>query len=518
MRLARWAFLLTLLVGGVALVPGTWAATQPVSGGTLIYGAGADPDSLDPANTDSNTGEAFGHMMNNYLVKFDAKVKIHPDLATEWTQSKDGLTWTFKLRKGVKFHDGTPFNAEAVKYNFERFLGPEKPLKSGLHDPIIKSVDVVDEYTVRFNLKVPYAFFLNNLAHSASGIVSPAAHKKWGKDLTLHPVGTGPFKFVEWVRGDHVTLVRNDEYYEGKPRLEEIIVKTVREDSARVLGLEAGDYDLIVRIPPEEVPRLMREGKVRIYAEQSLRALRIGFNMTKKIFADVRVRQALNYGVDKDSIVKNIYQGMGMVIPAVVGPMATGYADLKPYPYDPAKAKKLLAEAGYPNGFKTTLWTPKGRYLKDYELAQAVQQQLQAIGVDASLEAFEWGAYLAQFRKPKDESKHELYLIGWAPSTGEARWGIYPIMSCDQWTPTGSNSGFYCNKEMDQMIAKAVASTNMKDRDSYLRKAQEILLQDPSSIYLLATKETVGMSLKVHDIINSPLELVYADKDTWKEK
>jgi peptide/nickel transport system substrate-binding protein len=518
MRRARWAILLTLLVAGVALTPGVWAATQPVSGGTLIYGAGADPDSLDPANTDSNTGEAFGHMMNNYLVKFDPKLNIVPDLAAKWEQSKDALTWTFHLRKGVKFHDGTPFNAEAVKYNFDRFLGPEKPLKSSLHDPIIKSVDVVDDSTVRFNLKVPFAFFLNNLAHSASGIVSPAAHKKWGKDLTLHPVGTGPFKFVEWVRGDHVTLERNDDYYEGKPYLDKIIVRTVREDAARVLGLEAGDYDLIVRIPPEEVPRLMREGKVRIYAEESLRDLRIGINATKKPFDDIRVRQALNYAVDKESIVKNIYQGLAVVTPTVVGPRATGYADLKPYPYDPAKAKKLFADAGYPNGFETTLWTPKGRYLKDYELAQAIQQQLQAVGINAKLETFEWGTYMALSHKPQAEAKQELYLIGWAPSTGEARWGIYPIAACDQWPPAGSNAGFYCNKEMDQDIAQAVAARSAKERDAFMRKAQEVLLRDPSSIYLLATKETVGMSLKLHDIVNSSLELVYATKDTWKEK
>jgi len=518
MRRAWWTFFLALLVGGIALVPGTWAATQPVSGGTLIYGAGADPDSLDPANTDSNTGEAFGHMMNNYLVKFDAKVKIHPDLATEWTQSKDGLTWIFKLRRGVKFHDGTPFNAEAVKYNFDRFLGPEKPLKSSLHTPIIKSVDVVDEYTVRFNLKVPFAFLLNNLAHSASGIVSPTAHKKWGKDLTLHPVGTGPFRFVEWIRGDRVVLERNDEYYEGKPRLDKIIVRTVREDSARVLGLEAGDYDLIVRVPPEDVQRLMREGKVRIYAEQSNRAIRVAFNVSKKPLDDIRVRQALNYAVDKESIVRNIYQGLAMIIPDVVGPLNNGYAPVKGYPYDPAKAKKLLADAGYPNGFKTTLWTPQGRWLKDYELAQAVQQQLQAVGVEASLETFEWGGYLAQIRRPKDQSKDELYMNAWSPSTGEARWGIYPITACSSWWPNGSNYSFYCNKDLDQMIDKAVASTTLKDRDAFLRKAQEILVQDPEAIYLLATKETVGMSLKLHDIINSPLELVYATKDTWKEK
>ncbi len=507
-----------VMVGGLVVLPAAWAASTPVDGGTLSYGAGADPDSLDPANTDSNTGEAFGHMMYNYLVKFDEQMHLVPDLATKWTQSKDGLTWTFFLRKGVKFHDGTPFNAEAVKYNFERFLGPEKPLKASLHEPIIKSVDVVDEYTVRFNLKTPFAFFLNNLAHSASGIVSPTAHKKWGKDLTLHPVGTGPFKFVEWVRGDRVTLVRNDDYFGGRPHLDKIVVRTVKEDSARVLGLEAGDYDLIVRIPPEDVPRLMQEGRVRVYAAQSNRALRIGINETKKPFTDVRVRQALNYAIDKESIVKNIYQGMASIIPDVVGPLNVGYAAVKGYPYDPAKAKQLLAEAGYPNGFKTKLWTPQGRYLKDYELAQAVQQQLQAVGVDASLQTIEWGAYLAAVRKPKDEAQHELYLIGWSPSTGEARWGIYPITACSQWYPNGSNYSLYCDKELDQLVEKSVLETSMKARDEDLRKAQEQLVKDPEAIYLLATKETVGMSLKLHDIVNSPLELVFATKDTWKEK
>jgi ABC-type transport system substrate-binding protein len=491
---------------------------QPQVGGTLIYAAGADPDSLDAANTDSNPGEAVGRLMNNFLVKFDARLNLQPDLATEWTQSPDGLTWTFTLRRGVKFHDGTPFNAEAVKYNFDRFLGPEKPLRTTLHTPVIKSVDVVDEYTVRFNLKVPFAFFLNNLAHSASGIVSPTAHRKWGRDLTLHPVGTGPFKFVEWVRGDHITLIRNDEYWDGMPRLDKVVIKTVREDSARVMGLEAGDYDLIVRIPPEEVPRLKREGRVQLYAEQSNRALYFGFNVTKKPFDDVRVRQALNYAVNKDSIVQNIYQGLAMVIPTIVGPLNLGYARVKGYPFDPAKAKSLLAEAGYPNGFKTTLWTPKGRYLKDYELAQAVQQQLQAVGVEAKLETFEWAAYLSTLRRPKDEAKQDMFLMGISPSTGEARWGMVPMAGCPEMRPGVMNYGFYCFSAFDQLIDNAVASTSAKDRDEYLRKAQEFLVREPVAIYILATKETVGMSPKVHGVINSPLELVYVDKDTWKEK
>lgn len=518
MRRSWWAVLVVLLAGLVASTPGAWAALQPQSGGTLVYAAGADPDSLDPPNTDSNPGEAVGRTLYNYLVKFDAKLNLLPDLATKWTQSKDGLVWTFSLRKGVKFHDGTPFNAEAAKYNLDRFLGPEKPLKASLHAPIIQAVEVVDEHTLKITLKVPFAFFLNNLAHSASGMVSPAAHKKWGKDLTLHPVGTGPFKFVEWVRGDRVVVERNPDYFDGKARLDKVIVRTVREDSARVLGLEAGDYDLGIRIPPEEVPRLMREGRVRVYAEQSNRALRLGINNAKKPLDNVKVRQALNYAIDKASIVRNIYQDLGQVIPTVAGPLLTGYAPVKGYPYDPAKAKQLLAEAGYPNGIQVTIWTPKGRYLKDYELTQAVQQQLAAVGVQAKLESFEWGAYLAGIRKPVDQARHELYLIGWSPSTGEARWGIYPLTNCGLWPPKGNNYSYYCNKQVDENIDKAVSAKSAKERDAFMRKAQELLVQDPEGIYLLATKETVAMSLKVHGVINSPLELVYVDKDTWKEK
>jgi ABC-type transport system substrate-binding protein len=512
-----WVLVLLVLLG-VMLAPAAWAAMQPQSGGTLTYAAGADPDSLDPANTDSNTGEAVGRMMYNYLVRFDGKLQIVPDLATKWSNSKDGLVWTFTLRKGVKFHDGTPVNVEAVKYSFDRFLGAEKPLKSGLHLPIIKSVEIVDDSTVKFTLKAPFAFFLNNLAHSASAIVSPTAHKKWGKDLTLHPTGTGPFRFVEWVRGDRVVLERNDDYYEGKPRLDRVVIRTVREDAARVLGLQAGDYDVAVRIPPEDVSRLMQEGRVRVYAEQSNRTLYIGFNTAKKPFDDVRVRQALNYAIDKESIVKNIYQDRAAIVPTVVGPLHTGYAALKGYPYDPAKAKKLLAEAGYPNGLEVSFWTPKGRYLKDYELSQAIQQQLAAVGVKANLEAFEWARYLSTLRRPKGEAKFDMYLLGFAASTAEARWVIYALSSCDQWPPAGNNAGFYCKKEVDEAVTKGMSSRNATERDAFMRKAQELLLEDPLAIYLLATKETVGMSLKVNGVINSPLELVYADKDTWKER
>src|SRR5262252_6359883 len=290
------------LVGALAVeshVAGiAWAQTL-VTGGTIIFAAGADPDSLDPQNTQSNPGEQVNRMMYDNLVRFSTKMQIEPALAESWTQSKDGLTWTFKLRKGVKFHDGTAFDAKAVKYFFDRVLGDEKPFKASLYTPVVRSAEVVDPATIRVTLKQPFAAFLFTIAHSAGGIVSPAAHQKWGKDLALHPSGTGPFKFVEWVKGDHVTLERNDAYRAGAPSLDRIVVKTVREDQARVLLLESGGADVIVNIPTEEIPRLKKDPRFVVESSVTARALFIVMNVKKKPFDDVRVRQALNYAVNR---------------------------------------------------------------------------------------------------------------------------------------------------------------------------------------------------------------------------
>jgi ABC-type transport system substrate-binding protein len=495
--------------------------TQSVAkiyGGTIIYAAGADPDRLDPANAESNPSEAVNRMMYENLVKFDEKLKIVPGLATKWEPSKDGLTWTFFLRKGVKFHDGTPFNAEAVKVFIERMIGPEKPSRAGLYTPFVKSVEVVNDDTVKIHLKAPFAFFLNNLGHSASGIISPTALKTLGKDIARKAVGTGPFKFVEWIHGDHLTMVRNDEYWGGKPYLDKIIVKTVKEDSARVMMLQSGDAHLIVRIPSEDIPRLEKDPKIKLDSAETLRVLYIGINCAKKPFTDVRVRQALNYAVDKEAIVKNIYQGRAIVVPGMVAPLTTGYFPVKGYPYDPEKAKKLLAEAGFPKGLKAKLWSPQGRYPKDFEMAQAVQQQLKKVGIDCTFDTMEWAAYLAVLRKPPEQNESELFLLGWAPSTAEARWILYPLFTTEQWVPQGNNRSFFSNKEFDELVDKFTRATSKAERDKYLKAAQELLVKEAPSIFILATKETIGFSKKLKGVINSPLELTYFDQKTYLEK
>ncbi len=517
MRRIALVWLAALLVLGGLGTARTVVAQAPVAGGTLTFAAGADPDSLDPQNTQSNPGEQVNRMMYENLVRFSTKMQIEPGLAESWTQSPEGLVWTFKLRKGVRFHDGTPFDAKAVKYFFDRVLGEEKPFKASLYTPFVQGAQVVDDNTVRVTLKQPFAAFLFRLAHSAGGIVSPAAHQKWGKDLTLHPSGTGPFKFKEWVKSDHVTVERNDGYWGGKPLLDGVVVKTVREDAARVLMLEAGDADLILNIPPEDITRLRKDPRFAVDSIPTARALYVVINEKKKPFDDVRVRQALNYAVNRESIVKNLFQGNAEAIPGIVAPLQNGYAKVPGYAYDPKKARELLTQAGVP-ALKVKLWSPKGRYVKDFELAQAVQQDLSAVGVEATLSTMEWGAYLSATKTAQDQTDRELFLLGWSPSTGEAQWGIFPLLHSSQLAPKGDNRGFFTSKALDDAVDKATSATSDQSRLGALREAQQIIIKEAPAVFLVSPNMIVGATKKVHGVVNLPLELTYLTEKSWKEK
>jgi peptide/nickel transport system substrate-binding protein len=300
----------------------------------------------------------------------------------------------------VKFHDGTPLTAQAVKYTFDRILGTtgEKVLRANLYVPYIKGVEAPDEQTVRFLLQFPDAFFLNRLAGYQAGIASPDAHKAHGKDFGRNPVGTGPFRFVRWVANREVVVERFDGYWGPKANLERVIVRPMPEAGARMVALESGAVQLAIRVPPEQVGRLERNPAVRLSGKATLRTLFIGMHAQKKPWSDRRVRLALNHAIDKEAIAKSLYQGLADVIPGPVPRGAAGYAAIAGIPFDPARARRLLAEAGYAGGFEASLVTVKGRYLKDFELAQVVQQQLAEVGVQVKLETVEWARYLELLR------------------------------------------------------------------------------------------------------------------------
>jgi ABC-type transport system substrate-binding protein len=520
----RYLIAVALLVLSV-IAPGCGPAEEgpsedaggPIYGGTAIYVMGADAESLDPPNMTQMTSELVARLIHDGLVAFSPTIEIIPGLAESWEISDDGLTYTFHLRPDVKFQDGTPCDAEAVKYCIDRMVN-EETMKSGLHRGLVESTRAVDETTLEIVLFEPFATYLNNLAHAASMIYSPTAHKQYGDDLTLHPVGTGPYKLAEWKKGDEVILERWNDSWRGKPYLDQITFKVVPEDSSRALMLESGDAHLMAFVPPEIAERLEENEGIVVEQYQSARVLGLSLNNQWGPFQDVRVRQALNYAIDKDSIVQNIYQGHAKASGGPSGPLITGSYEVPPYPYDPAKAKELLAEAGYPDGFEVTLLSPKGRFLKDAELMQEVQKQLGEVGLEVNLELMEYAAFSAAMHKAQDETDVQMFLQGWVPSTGEARWTMYAMFDCDMWVPTGSNGSFYCNPKMDELVANASSAPSLEVRDEYLKQAQQLAHDDAVWVYLLATPQIAARSVKLHEPWLSAFEFVTLSEKSWLEE
>jgi len=342
--------LLALALVGVALGV---LGEAPRVGGELVIAFGTDPESLDPNKISSApAGMVLTHIAET-LVTMTEELEIAPLLAESWEFSEDAKVLTLYLRRGVVFHDGTPFNAEAVKINLERF---QKAVFRFLIYPRVQNVEVVDEYTVRLHLDMPFAPLLAHLSHNFIAMISPKqiAELPEGQDI-MAPVGTGPFKFDKWVRGEYVRIVRNDEYWGQKPYVDAVVFRIVPSDATRLVLLETGQVHAIMRVPPPDAPRVAATPGLELVKVPSVRTIYIGFNCQRPPFNDPRVRQALNYAVDKEAIVKEILSGMGGISDAPIMPLVFGHSPQPVYQYDPEKARRLLDEAGVPRGFKCTL-------------------------------------------------------------------------------------------------------------------------------------------------------------------
>src|SRR5712692_1851801 len=332
--------LLVVLTAGAPTVPAQSAST-------LVVGLVAEPVALDPAQVTDLNSNRVGRRVVETLVAFaDESTQIVPGLAESWTIAKDGLTYTFKLRKGVTFHDGTPLNADAVNFSIERQINPEHPANKLGKYPFavynlgnVKAVEAMDDSTVRFVLKEPRASFLAIMTSGAASIVSPTAAMKSGQDYAVSPVGTGPFKFVAWDRGQRVVLEKNPGYWRFPVKVDRVIYRPITEDQARLTELLTGGLDLIVGTPPDFVAQLENHPKVTLHRQVGAHVWYLGFNNGKKPFDDKRVRQALNYAVNKEAIVRDVLKGTGAVSKGPVLPGTWGdEGGLKPFPYDPARA------------------------------------------------------------------------------------------------------------------------------------------------------------------------------------
>ncbi|KKM08836.1 ABC transporter substrate-binding protein [Clostridiales bacterium PH28_bin88] len=454
----------------------------------LVYARGADPRGLDPAYVDD--GESAKVIVNIYenLVQYKPNsTDIEPGLATEWSSSEDGKVWTFKLRQGVKFHDGTPFNAQAVKFSVERQLPPnlndDMPYATFTFGPVDK-VEAADEYTVKFYLKEPYAPFLANLAMSLSApIVSPAAVQKFGADFNQNPVGTGPFKFVKWEKDQQIVLEANKDYWGEKPKVDKVVFKVTKENSVRASELISGAVDIIDGVDPNDVKKLEDSG-LKVLKAPGMNINYMGFFTHKKPFNDPKLRQAVSMAVNRKDLVDFLYQGMAKLANGPLPDFMPGYAaDLKPYEYNPEDAKKLMAEAGYPNGMKVKMITyvnPRPyNAVGGEKLAAAIQADLLKIGIQTEIVPYQW----VEYKQAVKQGEGDLFFYGWIGDNGDPDNFLYALLSSFEIEST-LNSAKYSNKQVDDLLVQAQRTSKPEERNKLYHQAQEIILQDAPWVFI----------------------------------
>ena len=455
---------------------------------TLIFGRGGDSVSLDPiAVTD---GESYKVTKNIFdtLVNFgEQDTEIHPGLASEWTAAEDGLTYNFTLEEGVKFHDDTDFNAEAVVANFERWADGDADqfpyygsMFGGFGDEeghVIESVTAVGDYEVEFKLKRPQAPFLKNIAMSSFGIASPTALEEKGDKFGDEPVGTGPFKFVEWKRNDSITIEKFEDYYiEDEPKLDQVVFRSIPDNSARLNALLSGEIDLADGITPSDGATVEGDENLQLFERPSMNVGYLGLTTTREPFDDPKVRQAMNHAIDKQAIVDAFFEGRGEVAKNPMPPVISGYNDdIEDYDYNPEKAKELLAEAGLPDGFEMELYAmPVPRpYMPDgQKVAEAIQKNLADIGVTAEIVSYEWATYLEKAANGEADA----FLLGWTGDNGDADNFLYVLLDQDN---IGSNNyTYYENQELHDILIEAQTEVDEDVRNELYGTAQEIIHED----------------------------------------
>jgi ABC-type transport system substrate-binding protein len=473
---------------------------QAKAGGTLVYATGTDVQTLDPQFvTDIPTSRIVAHI-HETLVKADETGEIRPALATSWTTSDDKLTWTFKLRQGVRFHDGTPFNAAAVKGTFDRIRDPAtgSPRRSAL--AAITDVKVIDDDTIALVTKEPFAPLLAQLSAYNLAIMSPAQLEKIGTKYREQPAGTGPFKLKSWQPGERITLVRNDDYWGEKPKLDAVETRVVPEDSARVLQLLSGEADVIASVPTVMLKRLEGSSAVKVIKKTGFRTIYVGLNNASPPFNDRRVREAVAHAIDVKGLQRGILSGIGKLGGGFESPVIAGAKSIPPRPYDPAKARKLLAEAGFPNGFETSFYVPTGRYLMDRQLGEAIQAQLAEVGIKAKIESPEWGAFTAI----TDQKKAPMFLMGKGSPTGDLDF----TLTLTAMSNGRMNAFTLSNPELDKLILAQRGAVEPQQRRELLARAQDLIFEEVPAVVLFYEDQLFATRANVHGVAIYPNEFV----------
>ena len=434
------------------------------------------------------------------LVTKNQEEEIVPLLATEW-DTPDDFTWVFKLQEGVKFHDGEDFNAEAVKVNLERLLDEDVAAPRAFLFENIIDIEVLDEYTIQFTTDFPFAPLLSHLTHPVGAMVSPKSieedyakmdeGEEAGIVINEHPIGTGFFKFDYWNHGTEIKLVKNEDYW-GKPvALNSVTFKAIPEGGTRLAELETGYAHLIEPVQPSEVALIEDSDNAHVDERLSSSLAYVGFNLEKEPFNNKQVRQAVSMLISQDDILNGIYEGYGLAATGPLPPGVTGYSEkLEPLPYDVDKALELLEEAGFEDGFSTTIWTNDNQQRMD--MAILIQDSLKQANIDVEIEIVEWGAYLDKTAN----GEHDMFILGLSNPVGDADYFLSQLFHSSNHGNSG-NRTFYTNEEVDKLLEEARQEIDETKRQELYDEVQELLVEDAPMMYVHHQAYLSGVSNSV---------------------
>ncbi|MGE5691449.1 MAG: ABC transporter substrate-binding protein [Pseudomonadota bacterium] len=512
------------------------------SGGTLVFGTSSDPVVLDGALvSDGESLRVIDQIFETLVSLKPGTTELEPGLAESWEISDDGLTYTFKLRQGVKFHDGTAFNAAAVCTNFDRwynftgsFQNPSAsyywqtvfggfaktdPKSGAPEDSYYQSCTAVDDSTVELKLTKPSSAILGALSLSSFAIASPKALKAYGADEgnvdadgvfhptgtfgTEHPIGTGPFKFDSWTRGDKLTIVRNDDYWGDKAKLDKVIFRPISDNAARLQALQTGEiqgYDLV---EPQDIPTIEGDSNLQILDRPAFNVAYVGFNQAKKPLDNIKVRQAIAYGLNRQEVVDNFYGGRGEVAKEFMPPEVVGYADdVTEYQYDPEKSKQLLQEAGLSLPVPIEFWYPSDvsrPYMPDPKRNfEAFRASLEKAGFKVTPKTAPWSPdYLGNV----DEGNAQVYLLGWTGDYGD------PDNFIGTFFQNPQKAWGFNNPEIFKLLDDAETETDLEKREQLYKEANRKIMDFLPGVPYVHTKPALAFAANVKGYQPSPVSL-----------
>jgi peptide/nickel transport system substrate-binding protein len=479
------------------------------TGKKLVIGRANDSVNLDPAGTtDIDSFKVTVNILETLVKSEKEGDQIVPCLAESWKSSEDGLVWVFKLRQGIRFHDDTVFNAQAVVFNFQRWMDIDNPYHNGSFSywnstfggfpGFVKSVTAISDYSVEIKLSRPYAPFLNALAMPVFGISSPSNIMKYGRDVYEHPVGTGPFVFARWDRSKSILLTRNDKYWKGTAKVNEVEFRVIPSSKDRLDELRQGSIHIADNLSPDDIADIKYDPNLYLYLRPSFNVGYIAMNNEKVPFNKREVRVAINHAIDKEKLINDVFDNLAKPAKTYIPPFLWGYNEnLESYEYNPEKSRQLLTEAGFPNGFKTTLWVmdaARDYFPKPLETAEFIKNDLKQVNIDAEIKVFSMNEYLAKIHN----GEHEIALIGWTGDFTDPDNFLYTLLASENAKPgLAGNYSFYRSKEVDQLLAQARQTTNMVFRRSLYRSVQEMVNYDAPSVPLVHTMPVLASRLSV---------------------